>query len=151
MVNIFVYSIEKGGDRCYQQIYQELIKNSKQFAKIEVKSFFNKKLHLSTPQKAKESYTQLLTPHLLKDGLNVALDVNGKELDSFKFAKMLKENSKIAFFIGGAFGFEEKFLKSCDVRLSLSKLTFSHKVAKIVLLEQIFRGFSIIHNHPYHK
>jgi len=152
MVNIFVYSIERESKDCYFQIYQELIKNSKRFAKIKLINLFNKKIHLAQNdvQKAKEAYTSAFLPYL-KGGLKVALHPQGEELDSYKFAKMLERDSLISFFIAGAFGFEEKFLKKSDLILSLSSLTMSHKVAKIVLLEQIFRGFTIIHNHPYHK
>ncbi len=57
----------------------------------------------------------------------------------------------IKFFIGGAYGFEENFLKKSDQVISLGKLTMSHKIAKAVLLEQIYRGFSILTIHPYHK
>jgi len=57
----------------------------------------------------------------------------------------------VKFFIGGAYGFEESFLKKSDKVISLGKITMSHKIAKAVLLEQIYRGFSILSNHPYHK
>jgi 23S rRNA (pseudouridine1915-N3)-methyltransferase len=57
----------------------------------------------------------------------------------------------VKFFIGGAYGFEKAFLDKGDKVISLSSLTFSHKIAKMVLLEQIFRGYAILHNHPYHK
>ncbi len=57
----------------------------------------------------------------------------------------------LSFLIGGAYGFEEDFLNKGHAIISLSKLTMSHKIAKVVLLEQIYRGFSILSNHPYHK
>jgi 23S rRNA (pseudouridine1915-N3)-methyltransferase len=57
----------------------------------------------------------------------------------------------IKFVVGGAYGFEDSFLKKSDAVISLGKLTMSHKIAKAVLLEQIYRGFSILSNHPYHK
>ena len=57
----------------------------------------------------------------------------------------------IQFYIGGAYGLEEEFLNRSDKVISLGKITMSHKIAKAVLLEQIYRGFSILSNHPYHK
>jgi len=57
----------------------------------------------------------------------------------------------VKFFIGGAYGFEEEFLQQSNAVISLGKITMSHKIAKAVLLEQIYRGFSILSNHPYHK
>lgn len=57
----------------------------------------------------------------------------------------------VKFFVGGAYGFEDSFLKKSDAIISLGNITMSHKIAKAVLLEQIYRGFSILSNHPYHK
>jgi len=57
----------------------------------------------------------------------------------------------VKFFIGGAYGFEDEFLKQSNAVISLGKITMSHKIAKAVLLEQIYRAFSILSNHPYHK
>lgn len=58
---------------------------------------------------------------------------------------------RLNFFVGGAYGFEDSFLKKSNAVISLGKITMSHKIAKVVLLEQIYRGFSILSNHPYHK
>jgi len=84
-----------------------------------------------------------------KDGFNVILTPEGKLMDSYEFANIF-EHSKINFFIAGAWGFEEKFKKK-GKNISLSPLTMSHKIAKLVLFEQIYRGLSIKNNHPYHK
>ncbi len=152
MHKIFLYSIGKRDDRCMEQLLEEFVTNTKRFAKVELVNFYSKKINQAQKREdAQKIYEQTLKPYLLRDGLNVALHPGSKEYDSFGFAKLLEGHEKIAFFIGGAYGFGENFLQLCDIKLSLSKLTMSHKVAKIVLLEQIFRGFSIIHNHPYHK
>ena len=151
MHKVFVYSIGKKDDKCYEVIANELITNTKKFARVEVKNIFNKKINQAQKEnEAKGAYEEALVPYLLKDGLNIALHPKGELLDSFRFAKLLN-SPKTAFFIGGAFGFNDSFLNRCDKIISLSPLTMSHKIAKLVLLEQIFRGFSIINNHPYHK
>ncbi len=64
---------------------------------------------------------------------------------------MLEGKITINFFIGGAFGFEKDFLNQCDKVISISDMTMAHKIANIVLLEQVFRGLCILNNHPYHK
>ena len=84
-------------------------------------------------------------------GYNIALDVLGKSVDSFAFSKLLEDKNEVNFFIGGAYGFQREFLDKCDATISLSNLTFAHKVATLVLSEQIFRSLAIINNHPYHK
>ncbi len=150
MHRVWVYSIGKKDPKPIQAVLEDFVTNAKRFAKIEFVDIYNKKINQAQKEQAKSAYTQALLPHLLADGLNVALHPAGQSVDSFKFATLLQE-PKVAFFIGGAYGFEEAFLKRCHKVVSLSPLTMSHKVAKIVLAEQIFRGFSIIHNHPYHK
>ncbi len=153
MHRITINSIGKKDDRCYACIYQDLIDNAKKYATISINNIFNKKINQAQDdaKRAKEIYSQVLEPYKIADGLNVALDPRGKQMDSFAFATMLENHPKVAFFIGGAYGFEERFVRSCDVAVSLSALTMSHKIAKAVLLEQVFRALAIIHKHPYHK
>lgn len=86
-----------------------------------------------------------------KKPFSIALSERGKSIDSIEFASLLKDKNEINFFVGGAYGFSDEFLNECDYVLSFSKLTFSHELARIVLLEQIYRGFCINKNHPYHK
>ncbi len=151
-MKINIYSINKSGRDEYQLINKNLEKMIKKYATLKDISLFNKKIASSqnlSPIIAKKAYTEILRPYLKE--FNIALDPKGKKIDSFEFAKLLENRNSINFFIGGAYGFEDEFLKECNIVISLSDLTFSHKISKIVLLEQIFRGFSILNNHPYHK
>lgn len=101
-------------------------------------------------QKARESYTNALSPFIKPHAQNIALHPQAKMLDSFQFAQTFENKQEVNFFIGGAFGFEEAFLQKLKT-LSLSPLTLSHKIAKLVLCEQIYRALSILAKHPYHK
>lgn len=126
---------------------------SSRFAKINDIELFNKdvtKAHTLSPEAAQSAYTKLLEPYL-EGGFTVALHPDGKIINSSAFSKLLEDKIAVKFFIGGAYGFEEPFLKRCDRVISLGEITMSHKIAKVVLLEQIYRGFSILSNHPYHK
>ena len=126
---------------------------SSRYAKIEIHNLFNKtisKAQMIGENEARQSYSEVFEPKL-SSGYNIALDVLGKKLDSYGFASMIENDSTINFFIGGAYGFSREFLQKCDRVISLSDLTFAHKVANLVLLEQIFRGLCIGNNHPYHK
>ncbi len=123
------------------------------FGKVEDIELFPKevaKAHTISPQASKQAYTKALQPYL-SGGFRITLDPNGKIIDSYEFSKLLDGKISVKFFIGGAYGFEDDFLKQSDSVISLGKLTMSHKIAKAVLLEQIYRGFSILNNHPYHK
>ncbi|NWF66774.1 MAG: 23S rRNA (pseudouridine(1915)-N(3))-methyltransferase RlmH [Campylobacterales bacterium] len=152
-MKINVYSIEKKEDRFVESIINEFKKSSLNYAKIENIVIFNNKISNfqknSLEVEAKLSYLEAFKPYL--KGFNVALDVNGKMMDSIKFSKFFETNSEINFFIGGAFGFSKEFLDLCDVSISLSEMTMAHKIAKVVLFEQIFRALTIVNNHPYHK
>ncbi len=126
---------------------------SSKYAKLEDIEIFNKKIHAAQVEgsaSAQSAYSDAFSPYLTKS-YNIALHPDGKLIDSFKFSKLLSDRISVNFYIGGAYGFEDRFLEQCDQVISLGKLTMSHKIAKAVLLEQIFRGFAINHNHPYHK
>ena len=85
----------------------------------------------------------------------IALDLNGKKLDSSAFSSWLSKlsfsTSKISFIIGGAFGLSEQVLTACDAKISLSDMTFPHKLALLMLSEQIYRAAEINFGSPYHK
>jgi 23S rRNA (pseudouridine1915-N3)-methyltransferase len=87
----------------------------------------------------------------LHSGINIVLDPASKEVNSHEFAKLLKDTLQVNLFIGGAYGFERDFIVKCNNAISFGKITLSHKLVKVVLLEQIFRGLTINNNHPYHK
>ena len=151
-MKINIYSIVKPSADDFDKLIKEFIKMSSKYAKVEVFYIFNKdisKAQTIGENESKEIYTKTYLPFL--KGYNIALDVLGKSLDSFSFSKLLEDKNEINFFIGGAYGFQREFLGKCDNVISLSNLTFAHKVATLVLSEQIFRSLSILNNHPYHK
>jgi 23S rRNA (pseudouridine1915-N3)-methyltransferase len=92
----------------------------------------------------------------IDDSKFIALTIEGKTYDSHAFSKQLSKwqelfGGKITFVIGGAYGLDESLIKRASAQLSLSPLTYSHQLTRLVLLEQLFRGFSISHNTDYHK
>lgn len=86
----------------------------------------------------------------------VALHKQGKPYSSEQFSNFLQDNmlhrtAKLTFVIGGPLGLSEDFLNRSDVTLSLSKMTFPHEMTKVILLEQIYRAFTILRGEKYHK
>ncbi len=151
-MKIRVYTIEKTKSDAIEILVKEYLKMIGKFAQIDDLTIFHKQIAISQAKgekEAKKSYTKVYEP-LLK-GYNISLDVCGKELDSFEFSKIFEGFTDINFFIGGAFGFEKEFLDRTQKVISLSSLTFAHKIAKVVLFEQIYRGLCMKANHPYHK
>lgn len=151
-MNIKIFSIEKSLDLDTENLIKQYIKKSKFFASIENIKIFNKNIaNAQTKDKflARKSYFEAYLPYF--GSFNVGLDEKGKSLDTKKFSKILLDRQEICFFIGGAYGFNEDFLKKCDVVISLSALTFAHKLAKLILFEQVYRALCINNSHPYHK
>lgn len=89
------------------------------------------------------------------DDYLILLDNNGSEFDSLKFAKFINDklntNNNLVFVVGGAYGFDENIYNNSNFKLSLSKMTFSHQIIRLIFMEQIYRAFTIINNHPYHN
>lgn len=151
-INVIIID-KKGKDQLYAPLIEHFKKIAKPFAHVQVIELFDKeiaKAHDISPIAAQSSYTKAFKKQLA-GGYTIALDPSSREVDSFEFAKLLKDRGAVNFFIGGAYGLEESFLTQCDTVISLGKITLSHKLVKVVLMEQIFRGLAINHNHPYHK
>ena len=102
-----------------------------------------------------ESEALFLKKALPARGFHVALDANGKMYSSKGLARLVKELEErglgsVSFMIGGAYGISRKLLNECDLCLSLSKMTFTHEMSRLILVEQLYRAASINAGSPYH-
>ncbi len=93
---------------------------------------------------------------LPKKGYKIALCVEGTQISSEELAKKISAvtisgDSEITFIIGGAFGMDERVKKAADYRLSISKMTFTHRMMRVILAEQIYRALNILSGGNYHK
>lgn len=153
-MKIHIYTIHK--NEMLATIMQHYSKVCKGFgAEILFFNLCNKRIQEAQKQDsktAKQSYTKAFLQHL--DKQSILLDSGGKLYNSLEFSRMIEtqgmQSGIVKFFIAGAFGFEAEILQQYRT-ISLSTLTFSHEIAKIVLLEQIYRSLSILNGHPYHK
>ena len=85
----------------------------------------------------------------------ILMDERGEEMTSSELAGLLaryRESgvSELAFVIGGAYGFSDRFRSRGEKTIALSRMTFTHQMVRVILLEQIYRGFTIMNNEPYH-
>jgi 23S rRNA (pseudouridine1915-N3)-methyltransferase len=134
--------------------YQRLLKKYVDLEIIEIKE---EKITKSKDQMTiLDSEGEKISRYLKKDALWVALDVGGDKFTSEHFAKFFERNlnrgkNHFTFILGGALGVSEKILRVCPVKLSLSQMTFTHEISRIVILEQIYRAFSILAGTKYHK
>src|SRR5690606_15256477 len=103
----------------------------------------------------KEKEGELILAQLQPTDTLVLLDENGKQYTSLDFAQFLqkKMNSglkNLVLVIGGPYGFSDAVYAKCSGKISLSKMTFSHQMVRLFLVEQLYRGFTILRNEPYH-
>ena len=102
-----------------------------------------------------KSEKELILKKIKDSDYVIAMDINGDEYNSLEFSSFLDKSflyhSNITFVIGGSDGLDEEVKSRVDKRISFSKMTFPHQLFRIILLEQIYRSFKIIHHESYHK
>lgn len=113
----------------------------------------NSKNLSESQQKQKEG--ELILSKLNITDVLILLDENGKQLGSMGFSSYLQKHmnsgiKQLVFVIGGPYGFSEDIYKKANGKLSLSKMTFSHQMIRLFFIEQLYRGFTILKNEPYH-
>ncbi len=104
----------------------------------------------------KEREAQRVLRGVKENSYLIALEISGRNLSSELFAKRIEELatsgiSHLTFVIGGSIGLHKSILDKADLKLSFSEMTFPHQLMRVILLEQIYRGFKIINREPYHK
>ena len=107
-------------------------------------------------EKYKKEEAEKILATIKNDSFVITLEINAKQLSSESFAEKINEIEKsgvteLVFIIGGANGLDQSVINRSDYGLSFSKMTFTHQMVRIVLLEQIYRGFKILKNEPYHR
>ncbi len=136
-----------------QKACMDYMKLLKPFTQIEVVQLRHAKTREPNEIALKQEAEDVLA-HLKESDYVILLDQNGKDYDSISFAKHLSDlalqRSSIVFVIGGPFGVDNILKKRANELFSLSKMTFTHQLAVVVLLEQLFRAFKIIHGQRYH-
>ncbi len=107
-------------------------------------------------QNALKKEAELIKGKMLPNAFVISMCIEGKEISSKALAEKIEETgvsgqNGIVFIIGSSFGLSEEIKRESDMRLSMSPMTFPHKLARIMLLEQIYRAFSISRGGKYHK
>lgn len=110
--------------------------------------------HLSESQQ-KDKEGELILAKTQKSDVLILLDENGKQMDSVAFSSYLQKHMNsgiktLIFMIGGPYGFSEAIYQRANGKLGLSKMTFSHQMVRLFFIEQLYRGFTILKNEPYH-
>jgi len=109
-----------------------------------------------TAQQVREKETELLLKKLPARSVVVLLDESGREYTSVGFAEFITKQAnsgtrELVFIIGGAYGASEELKKRADTMLSLSRMTFTHQLIRLIFAEQLYRAMTITRNEPYHN
>ncbi len=159
-MKITIITVGKIKEKYLKDAIAEYSKRLSRYCKLEIVEVADEK----TPDHASETVEnqirqkegERIQKYLKEDAYVIALAINGQMLSSEKFAEKINQLgiqgvSHIQFLIGGSIGLDEAVLKRADCHLSFSKMTFPHQLMRVILLEQIYRGYRIISHEPYHK
>ncbi len=155
-MNIKLIAIGKTDHQSLQILIDDYIKRLSFYIKFELELIPDiKNVKNLTESQQKEKEGELILSKLVATDQLILLDENGKVFSSIKFSEELqkKMNSGIktlVFVIGGPYGFSEDVYKSAKGKISLSSMTFSHQMVRLFFIEQLYRGFTILRNEPYH-
>ena len=155
-MEIKLFAIGKTDNKQLQQLIEDYIKRLGFYIKFNLEiipDIKNSKNLNETQQKQKEG--ELILRQLNSTDILILLDENGKQYDSVEFSNHLQKHmnsgiKQLVFVIGGPYGFSQEVYKKAQGKLSLSKMTFSHQMVRLFFIEQLYRGFTILKNEPYH-
>lgn len=159
-MKITLVTVGKIKEKFFEDAIKEYSKRLSRYCKLEILQVADEK----TPEGAseavelqiKEKEGQRILSLIRDDAYVIALAIEGKMLDSEELAERIEKLgvsgiSQIVFVIGGSLGLSAQVMKRADYVLSFSRMTFPHQLMRVVLLEQIYRGYRIMNHQPYHK
>jgi len=134
-------------------IYEKRLKHYIQVEFITIPDIKNARNLPMDQQREKEG--QLILGKITKDDKVILLDERGKVFDSFEFSRFIENNminstKSLCFIVGGPYGFSDEVYSIASSKLSLSKMTFSHQMIRLIFYEQLYRAFTILKGEPYH-
>jgi len=159
-VNIKVITVGKIKEKYIKLGIDEFAKRLSKYCSLEQVEVSDEKapetLSDKEMQMIKDKEGEKILAHVKENTYLIALAIEGKMISSEELAAKMQDlaisgKSHITFVIGGSLGLSDSVMKRADYKLSFSKMTFPHQLMKVILLEQVYRGFRIIKGEPYHK
>ncbi|MCM1173888.1 MAG: 23S rRNA (pseudouridine(1915)-N(3))-methyltransferase RlmH [Blautia sp.] len=159
-MKITVIAVGKIKEKHYRDALLEYGRRLSRYCKLEIVEVEDEK----TPDKAssaeeeriREKEAGRLLKYIKEDAFVIMLEIAGRMYDSMEFAEKIEKLgirgvSHLQFIIGGSLGLHENVCGRADMAVSFSRMTFPHQLMRVILLEQIYRSFRIMHGEPYHK
>ena len=159
-MKITIVCVGKIKEKYLRDAIVEYTKRLSRYCKLEIIEVADEKTPDNASENAEEMIRQKEAERLLKyireDAYLITLEIGGKQLTSEEFSEKIEKlgiqgTSHIIFVIGGSIGIGKAVLEKSDYALSFSKMTFPHQLMRVILLEQIYRGYRIMSGEPYHK
>lgn len=153
---ISIVAVGKIKEKSLSQLIEEYKKRIGAYSKIEIIEVSDEPNDRLSDEKVKEIEGQRIIKQLKKDSYVILLSLKGKQMESIKFSREIEKintynSSHITFVIGGSVGVSEQVEQRADLLLKLSEMTFPHNIARLLILEQIYRAYKILNNETYHK
>ncbi len=155
-MNIKLLAIGKTDNKALQTLIDDYTKRLSFYVKFDLEIIADiKNVKNLSEKQQKEKEGELILSKIGSTDHLVLLDENGKTFSSVGFADELQKKMNtgiktLVFVIGGPYGFSEEVYKKANGKISLSAMTFSHQMVRLFIIEQIYRGFTILKNEPYH-
>ena len=159
-MQITLVTVGKIKEQYLKEAINEYIKRLSPYSKINIIEVMDEPI-VDNPskkeiEKAIDKEGEKILSHLPNNSYVINLDLNKKEYDSIEFASFLQKridtySNHLVFVIGGSYGLSMKVKNNAKESISISKMTFTHQMTRLLLLEQIYRAFKINNNETYHK
>lgn len=155
-----ILSVGKIKEKFHQEAIEEYTKRLSGYTKLEMITVADEsipeKASLKEEERIKQKEGERLLQKVKSQDFVLLLDVKGKEMDSFAFSSYIEQKmnaglSSFTFIIGGSLGVSNEVQQRVNEKISLSKMTFTHPFSKVILMEQLYRAFKIMHHETYHK
>lgn len=156
MQGIKLLFVGRTDSREIKSLIQEYAKRLARYIQLDIEELPDIKASKNlTQEEQKRLEGEIITSAIGPQDEVILMDEHGKQPTSKEFAQLLEQKmltvpKRLILIIGGPYGFSPEIQERYPQKLSLSKMTFSHQMVRLFLIEQIYRGFTILHNHPYH-
>ncbi len=151
-----IVSVDKTRDKYLKEGEKAYLKRLKSFARVEILELSPRVSASLSQEQSKLMQAQEVLKKIGAEEFFILLDEKGEQITSADFAQLLQGRmnmgiSCFSFLIGGAFGVSDSLKERADRSISLSRFTFTYQMSRLILIEQIYRAFTILRGSPYHK
>ena len=153
-MKFLLLNVGKTNDKNIDSAIIEYNRKIQYYTSFDIKNLIIKKNN-SLIDKVKKNESEALKKFINKNDYVILLDSHGTSLNSVDFSKkisklMISNTKRIVFITGGAFGFHDEIYEIANEKISLSQMTFTHQMVRLIFVEQLYRSFTILNNQPYH-